>query len=1101
MPMLLSFGVAAVSFSSTTFAAGSSADVTKISGVKEEKRFITGAVNKSGFDLGTVKVPDKPGMDLGTVKVSDKSGMDLGIVKAPDKSQEGQEVINQEVQDKSGNTYGAENQKAQGRSSKGDEIAALRVNEGQSAGAVLTKNGQPKGTEVDVQGLTLIADSQTPNKGTIYANGIPITLKGITESVTKVYLDSDLNNPVVLPGVSADPNGAYNLSGYTIFGGSRDKECASSHVTMSGGNILALYGGGESKNVSGEARIDISGAKLRTLYGGGLNSAVGTATINIKGPSVISTALYGGSSGHSCNNVSINVTSGAIMTLRGGSDGPFDTNGNVSIVLSGVNPLRGGLIAGPGNESDSNPVAGSINGNLDISILGTSASSFPIYSVTNGSIGGTSTLSVAGMHDIKVNINGGTLPVTNGFKSIHVASSLTGGTIDAVLPGGYQNGVIGTNVSAGDLGKFKISGESTDKVLKLEGTDLKVKNKVTNPVTDILLDLQSQALPGVDYPITATVSPVNATNRDIRWSVVDAGTTGAHIENGSILKTTGIGTVRIKAVVTEGISLDQDFIKEFTLVVMNPVTDITGYPEHAIAGTDLPLTATVSPADATNKDISWTVSDGGTTGAAIVNGNILRTTAPGTARIKATIADGAGQGKDFTKELDVSVMRAVTGITNFNSNAVAGTDLPLTGTVSPADATHTAIQWAVSDGGTTGAFIDSGNILKTTAPGTAKVTATITDGLAVGADFTCSFEVSVMRAVTGISDIPTSAVAGTDLPLTGTVTPADATHTAIQWTVTDPGTTGATIVNSDTTFSTAMSGQGTYFLKTVKAGTARIKAVIADGSAAGRDFVKEVDITVDKSDAQKLEEAKSKAENELKGMTVTKDTTPDDILNAVQQAVNSAGNVSVTWTKGPVITSPASDKEGSVTGTITLKLGGQTVDIPVNFTVPRLPATNEEKLDSAVSQAETVLDQITADNNTTPDSIQQAVQDALGPGVTVEWLKDPVIIPATADKEGSVTGTLVVEINGEKKEVPVNITIPKLPGGGGHTPVPETPAQPPAPGNPKPDAPAPGKPVPVKTAKSVPQTGDMSQEPATSAVMLAAFGASAILIKLIKKRN
>lgn len=1015
--MLLSFGVAAVSFSSTTFAAGSGADGTNISGEKQEKG--------------------------------------------------------------SKESLPAVNSKARSKPAKGDEVVAMGAKEGEAA-------GHKADTGVDVKGLTIIPSGEA-NKGTIYANGISITLMGnAANDGTQVYLDSDLSTPLVLSGFTAASDGAYNLSGATVFGGSRDSERTSTHITMNGGNIGTLYGGGDAKAVSGEAKIEINNASVSKLYGGGLKSSVGTATIIANGKDRILSALYGGSSGYSCNNVSIHMTGGNILNMWGGSDGPFDTNGNVNIELTDVNPLVGGLSAGPNNPAVGS-AGGSIKGNLDISLSGTTKGTLSVYSVKGGSVTGTSTLSVAGKPNIKVNINGGTDPVTDGFKSIHVASPLTeGGAINAVLPAGYSKGVIGTNVSAGDKPKFTISGAAADKELKLDGTDLIVINKVAQPVTDIS-DVPAYTLTGVDLPLAATVSPADATNRDIQWTVADAGTTGAHIESGNILKTTASGTVRVKAVITDGKAAGEDFTKEFPLLVMNPVTDITGCPEHAAAGTDLPLTAAVSPADATKKDIMWSVSDGGTTGAAIVKGNVLRTTAPGTVQVKATIVDGAGLGHDFDKNFSISVMRAVTEITDFQSNAVAGTDFPLTGTVSPADATHTAIQWAVSDAGTTGAFIEGGNILKTTAPGTVKVTAVIKDGLAVGVDFTSSFEVSVMRAVTGILDIPSAAVAGTDLPLTGTVTPADATHTAIQWTVTDPGTTGATIVNSETAFSTAMSGESTYFLRTVKAGTVRIKAVIADGSAAGRDFVKEVDITVDKSDAQKLEEAKSKAEDALGGITVTKDTTADEILNAVQQAVNSAGNVSVTWTKGPVITGPTSDKEGSVTGTITLKLGDQTVDIPVNFTIPRLPVTNEETLDSAASQAETVLGQLTADNNTTPDSIQKAVQDAAGPGVIVKWLKDPVIIPATTEREGSITGTLVVEVNGEKREIPVNITIPKLPGTGGHVS---------APGKPKPAAP-----VPVKAAKSAPQTGDKSQEPVTSAVMLAALGAGAILLKLIKKRN
>ena len=79
-----------------------------------------------------------------------------------------------------------------------------------------------------------------------------------------------------------------------------------------------------------------------------------------------------------------------------------------------------------------------------------------------------------------------------------------------------------------------------------------------------------------------------------------------------------------------------------------PVTDITGVPTQATAGTPLTLTGTVVPSSATNRAIVWSVYDAGGTGATI-DGNTLNATAAGTATVRATIANGASATADFTR--------------------------------------------------------------------------------------------------------------------------------------------------------------------------------------------------------------------------------------------------------------------------------------------------------------------------------------------------------------------------------------------------------------------------------------------------------------------
>ncbi|PKM62731.1 MAG: hypothetical protein CVU97_03940, partial [Firmicutes bacterium HGW-Firmicutes-21] len=115
-----------------------------------------------------------------------------------------------------------------------------------------------------------------------------------------------------------------------------------------------------------------------------------------------------------------------------------------------------------------------------------------------------------------------------------------------------------------------------------------------------------------------------------------------------------------------------------------PATDIAGVPTIATAGTDLPLNGTVSPANATNKNIVWSIKDVGTTGATIISDNLV-TTATGTVVITATITDGtkigitvtSTPGTNYTKDFTITVSEpffAITDIVGVPVSAVAGTD-------------------------------------------------------------------------------------------------------------------------------------------------------------------------------------------------------------------------------------------------------------------------------------------------------------------------------------------------------------------------------------------------------------------------------------------
>ncbi len=187
------------------------------------------------------------------------------------------------------------------------------------------------------------------------------------------------------------------------------------------------------------------------------------------------------------------------------------------------------------------------------------------------------------------------------------------------------------------------------------------------------------------------------------------------------------------------------------------VTGITGVPTTATAGTDLTLTGTVAPSDATNQTVAWSVYNAGTTGASI-SGNILSTTAAGTVTATATIADGASASTDYTQDFTITVnaaqaptyaltITAGTGGTitaGSSGNYAAGAVISLTAT---ANSNYSFNGWTSSNGGTF-ANVNSTSTTFTMPTGATALTATFTyNGGSSGGGSASSGETTVTGSV------------------------------------------------------------------------------------------------------------------------------------------------------------------------------------------------------------------------------------------------------------------------------------------------------------------------------------------------------------------
>jgi len=162
--------------------------------------------------------------------------------------------------------------------------------------------------------------------------------------------------------------------------------------------------------------------------------------------------------------------------------------------------------------------------------------------------------------------------------------------------------------------------------------------------------------------LTVAVSGVNASAFDVSPSTVNSIAVGG-TGNFAVTPKMGLaaGTYAATVTVSGGNGISKSFNVSFavnpkpeTPTTFVPVTKITGVPTKATVGANLTLTGTVSPSNATNQTIVWSVDTPGSTGAAIT-GNTFSATAAGQVIITATIINGATATTNYTEDFIITV--------------------------------------------------------------------------------------------------------------------------------------------------------------------------------------------------------------------------------------------------------------------------------------------------------------------------------------------------------------------------------------------------------------------------------------------------------------
>jgi hypothetical protein len=198
-----------------------------------------------------------------------------------------------------------------------------------------------------------------------------------------------------------------------------------------------------------------------------------------------------------------------------------------------------------------------------------------------------------------------------------------------------------------------------------------------------ITNLNKRGIVGIPFDLnTAAVKPMQA-NPDIVWTVAadDAGTVGIKTEDIVDGKFTpaAAGELKLLATIQDGLGSGAPYTQDVSVTFMvgdvdhyMPVTKIEGVRKAAplgfanLAKDDVYVepNGDVDPDDgwqATYTAIEWTVKEAGTTGAEIVNKNVLKTSAVGTVKVEAKVAWGRAisadvEEHDWREEFDIEVL-------------------------------------------------------------------------------------------------------------------------------------------------------------------------------------------------------------------------------------------------------------------------------------------------------------------------------------------------------------------------------------------------------------------------------------------------------------
>jgi len=305
------------------------------------------------------------------------------------------------------------------------------------------------------------------------------------------------------------------------------------------------------------------------------------------------------------------------------------------------------------------------------------------------------------------------------------------------------------------------------------------------PVTGVSVEPDSVTMEkNQTYKLSSIINPYNATNQIVTWSSNEPSV--ATVNASGFVMGVDSGRAVITVTAQDGGFTDSCAVE----VIIVPVTGITVDPASVAVDTNrtAQLTATVSPANATNKNVSWFSSD---TLVATVNASgLVRGVAHGTVVITATTEDG---GFTDTSAVEVTYIPVTGIVVEPDSVAIGiGGTTQLIATVIPVNASNENVIWSSND--TSVAKVSPSGLVTGIGLGSAFITAETQDG-----GFTGICVVNVNSLPMPLISLQFNESSGSSVTNTGSVPATFNKTTSPSWSSNIPANGGASSVDFGTT--------------------------------------------------------------------------------------------------------------------------------------------------------------------------------------------------------------------------------------------------------------------------------------------------------------
>ena len=549
---------------------------------------------------------------------------------------------------------------------------------------------------------------------TVYVGGV--ALAGSSDSI--VYAITNESGEVVKDGANANN---YNIKW--------------------DGSTLTLHNATIKESVSTDTSTFIAGTAIGVLNQNG----DANLTITLEGTNTIAEVgrgIYVLASSTSTGGATLTITGDGSLDASASQTGILvqSNSGNAALTIADVEATLSG-VAGPGitvQAGNENSASLSVDGG-SLTATATGSNSGIYFQFGSGVSGsGTPRLTVCGNTIVKA--SGDTGGITS--NSSTVTPSGTGIVFNNGTGTVYGSVTLQENLTIGEGESLTIpdgASLNTDGKLTVNGGTLNgtPNGDVTYKVTGVSLNKDSLTLDvGASDTLTATITPDNATNKNVTWSSDNENV--VTVENGKVTAV-GTGSATITVTTEDGgkTATCTVTVKEAANVPVTSVSLDKTSLELTEGGTGT-LIATVEPNNATNKNVTWSTSNASI--ATVNNGEVTAVSA-GTATITVTTADG---GKTATCAVTVTAATVpVTGVTlnKTSTSLYVGATETLTATVQPGNASNQTVTWSTSDASV--ATVENG-VVRATGRGTATITVTTVDG-----GLTADCTVTVSRYSTG----------------------------------------------------------------------------------------------------------------------------------------------------------------------------------------------------------------------------------------------------------------------------------------------------------------------------------------------------------------